>query len=192
MLVKPMSNAKNTKPGRRKSGGPAWVSRAVIANFFGVSVNAFDEYKRPHIDRKFIKRDGRRLLFNVRGAVECYAAYEARQAAANEANSGVSAERENWLMENEIERVKIGHLKRLELEGRLLPRHQVHRLFMSAARLLRQCAATLRRRYGPEAQQLFDAELVRVQTEVEASLVNSDAGKGITLADNGGGDRSSN
>ena len=56
------------KPNRPR----AWFTKAEMANVFDVSVSYFDREIRPLVDAKYVRRDGRRLVFHARSVIESW------------------------------------------------------------------------------------------------------------------------
>jgi len=84
------------------------------------------------------------------------------------------------------ERAKLARLERLQKEGSLLPRDELHQAHGKMAAVIRSAGEILRRQFGPEAGDVMTEALDDVQREIDRAFGET---PGSEAGDDRGGDR---
>ncbi|MEW6251243.1 MAG: hypothetical protein AB1716_11390 [Planctomycetota bacterium] len=141
------------KPRSEPRHETGWLSRADMCAVWDVSEQVFDRNVRPHFPPEAVRIDGGRLWFYARA---CLDAWAARLATGGEDPLLCGGE-SPALEEYRRERAALARLDRLEREGSLLQRDQVHGELARLAAAMRAAGERVARISGDAAEVLTDA-----------------------------------
>jgi len=142
---------------------------------FDISDNTFNRSIRPYIPKRYIRKSkGGRLFFYGRGVLEAWA--ERRLPLPDATDPLLAGGTSQALEEYRRERAKLARLDRLEREGQLVRRSEIHEALALLAAHIRKAGERLGRRFGPDAQEILDEALNRFEQALEK--LSSDDGSG--------------
>lgn len=155
--------------------GSGWVLLSDVAKFLDRNVTLINRDVRPHLAADAVQKFNGRVWIKGQAIINHYVdrAVAKAKTDGNGSDHGKTQAKgtiDQWAQSEAEDKAKITRMKRLELEGRLLPRHQVHGVFMQTAQLFRRFGETLRKRYGRDARELLDDTLDDIQAQVEATI----------------------
>lgn len=116
-------------------------------------------------------------LVKVAKALHDFLARKARVLAAAETDDPLLVGESSPALERyRDEKAKLARLDRLEREGQLIARDQIHDALARVASVLRNAGETLQRSYGLDAHRILDEALNDAQAEVDALFLSGNHG----------------
>lgn len=159
--AKPKKKSPRTEPDRPSVG---WHTAKDLASVFDVTVGGFNKEYSRLVPESAIEKRGPIRFFHARTLINAWLEDQIRKRGYGADKSQSSAAEADE--EFRRERAALTRIKRLEAEGKLVPRAYVHEGFAVIASKLRGAGETLQRQYGKDALDILDRAIDEASAEI--------------------------
>ena len=184
--------------GSREWPKKGWRSRRKCCEIVGISIKHLEQHVLSLVPKKHIDHEGRKIWIYMPGLIKALRKHDVQKAVAGSVDASgdplLAGSNSPALERYRDEKWKIAKIGRLELEGQVIPREQVHEMLARVANVYRGLLEDLEKEFGRGPADRVHEALSEAEREEEhwfaeqpARIAGASAGAGSSVEVGGPG-----